>query len=140
MKKLVVTAQQRANALEALNVFWPSIKPAQVAHHLRFWREDEDEQDNYLDQPPGCGTVACFGGWLEWHTPFRSQLGLASDKGEVEFEELLSLFGTTGNAGGFNIFAERNFGFPADFDFTGTDHELVSNRLRWLIENSEVTE
>lgn len=138
MNKIQVTPQQRANALEALNVFWPSVKPEQVADRLRFWREDEDEQVDYLDQPPGCGTVACFGGWLEWHTPFRAQLGLAPDKGEADFEDLCGLFGTSGSSEWLNIFAERGRLFPADEGFDGTDHELVSHRLRWLIENSEV--
>jgi len=30
--------------------------------------------------------------------------------------------------------------FDADAGFEGTDHELVSHRLRWLIENSVMVE
>ena len=147
MNKIQVTAQQRANALEALNVFWPTIKPEQVFDRLLRWRSDEgpegegcDGVDAEFDRPPVCGTVACFGGWLEWYAPFRAQLGLAPDKGEVDIDTLHSLFGTTysRDSDKLNIFAVLNDGFAADIGFEGTDHELVSHRLRWLIENSEV--
>jgi hypothetical protein len=49
-----------------------------------------------LDEPPTCGTVACFGGWAEWHGPFRQQLGLSPDKGEVDIEDLDLLSARTG--------------------------------------------
>ena len=147
MNKLQVTPLQRANALEALNNWWPTVNPAKVAERLNFWRADPNAAGEIgrhdvpdLDQPPRCGTVACFGGWLEWHVPFRQQAGLDPDKGEADLEDMFNFFGVTRNT---KIFSERRCGCKADVDaagepFTGTDHELVSNRLRWLIENSEV--
>lgn len=148
MPKIRVTPQQRANALEALNVMWPSIRPEQVSHRLYTWREQPgadgtlSSDDVDLNKPPTCGSVACFGGWLEWWPPFRQQLNANPDSGELEIDHLNDLLG----AAGTGMFSERNrplgdrfwAGCPADVDFEGTDHELVTNRLKWLIENSEV--
>lgn len=129
MPKIKVTAQQRANALEALNVMWPSVPEENVAHRLVYWRSDGD-----YSVAPTCGTLACFGGWTEWWPPFREQLG---QDGLATWDTIAGLFGPASSQEINNLFAPRT-GHPADTGFEGTDHALVSNRLRWLIKNSEV--
>lgn len=145
-----VTPLQRANAIEALNVMWPAIRPDQIIERLLDWRCEPDSDGELstsnvdLDQPPKCGTVACFGGWCEWYSPFRAQMGLDPAEGEADIVALHSLFGACpgvlDEGDSQNIFSVRGYGFPSDNDFEGNDHELVSNRLRWLIENSTVVE
>ncbi|VTU32093.1 hypothetical protein H4CHR_02941 [Variovorax sp. PBS-H4] len=132
MNKIQVTAQQRANALEALNVMWPSVPPENVVHDLYTWRQGEG---GYSDAPT-CGTLACFGGWAEWWPAFRAQL---PDGVFGSWNRLAELFGPRENDHVDDLFNSRE-GHVADDGFTGTDHELVTNRLRWLIENSEVVE
>lgn len=143
MHTFKVTPLQRANALHALNDFWPTIKPEQVSGRLNYWRTERDCEGEPefvdFDAPPTCGTVACFGGWVEWHAPFRRQMGLNPDKGEADIEALHGLFGTDSDSHTLNIFAERNWGFDGDIGFEGSDHELVSHRLRWLIDHSEMS-
>jgi hypothetical protein len=140
MNKIKVTRLQRDNALYALNDFWPSVHPDKVDANLEHWRQEPDEAGlltSWIDdmgRPPQCGTMACFGGWVEWCQHFRAQLGLAPDKGEMDFDDLLDLFGVDLMTG---MTAARG-GCKADAGFEGSDHELVSNRLNWLIENSEV--
>ncbi|QFZ84557.1 hypothetical protein GFK26_18180 [Variovorax paradoxus] len=132
-EKIKVTPQQRANALEALNVMWPSVPPENVFPALRDWRGAGEE----FAVPPSCGTLACFGGWAEWWPEFRRQAGLAPDTGTMTWGDVVELFGPPRHSQ-MDILPAMRGGHPADEGFTGTDHELVSNRLRWIIQNSEV--
>jgi hypothetical protein len=125
MSKIEVTAQQRANAVEALHVMWPSIPSKNVFPRLMDWRDDRAEF------PPTCGTVACFGGWSEWYPPFKAQLDAMGFSPGNNWDGVCRLFGDM-------HIPEGRENHPADRDFEGTDHELVTNRLNWLIENSEV--
>jgi hypothetical protein len=131
MSKIIQTPQQRANTLEALNVMWPSVPPANVYKALLDWRGGTEP----TFEPPTCGSVACFGGWCEWWPPFRKQLRLEPNHGGMGWREGRALFHDIGT--GFEIFDVRG-GHPADFEFKGTDHELVTHRLQWLLDNSEV--
>ncbi len=141
MNKLIeVTAQQRANAVEALTVMWPSVPEANVAPKLLEWRPSDDALEN-RNSPPTCGTVACFGGWVECWPTFREQLELSGYFND--WDELLTLFGdgleyTSEYGFRYDLFAIRG-DHVADAHFTGSDHALVANRLRWLIANSFVT-
>lgn len=126
-----VTPQQRENALEALNVMWPSVPPENVYPSLLAWRNSP------YREAPHCGTLACFGGWSEWWPPFRAQLGLNPGEGTSSWPRLARLFGPPGHKHIDWLFNATG-GHPADRGFEGTDHELVSNRLRRLIANSEV--
>lgn len=134
MEKIKVTALQRANALEALNVMWPSVPEENVIERLSNWRLNE-----MLVKPPTCGTIACFGGWSEWWPPFRKQLGLAPDFGDAYWGAVSGLFGPSDHPYIDSLLFARG-GHVADEGFTGNDHALVTNRLKWLIANSEVVE
>lgn len=123
MSKIVQTAQQRANTLEALNVMWPSIRPVEVTKKLEGWR---------------CGSTACFGGWCAVWPKFQAQglspgaEGIPMLDGAINVDADDVLFGDR------NLFNSRDC-HPADEDCDDeTDHELVTHRLQWLLENSEV--
>ncbi len=125
-----VTRQQRDNALDALNNMWPSVPPENVAIQLRKWREDDTAT------MPDCGTVACFGGWCAWWPAFRAQGVVAVGPGAPSHfpsgdSVAHVLFGD------YRIFYRR-YHHESDSMFKGTDHELVTRRLKWLIKNSEV--
>lgn len=134
MSKIRVTAQQRANALECLNVMWPSVPPENVMPGLDDWREE------YGAAPVSCGTVACFGGWCAIWPGFRAQ-GIEPDpwSGAPQRKERGGcpsgvseyLFGHS------DLFSPRH---ACIFDKIeeGTDHEVVTKRLRALIKNSVV--
>lgn len=123
MAKIRVTAQQRANALECLNVMWPSVPPENVYPRLGFWRKGD------ATRPATCGTVACFGGWCALWPPFKAQGIAASSLGMpiVYGGAPAALFGADDS-----IFFVRR---PQEH---GTDHEVVTKRLRALIKNSVV--
>lgn len=131
MQKIKVTALQRANALEARDVMWPSVPTGNVARGLAFYSERGSAETD-------CGTVACFGGWCARWPGFVAQ-GVRLDARGVP--ETLSgrwglgvadeLFGESG------LFFGRN-GISVDAGFRGSDHALVTRRLNWLIANSEV--
>lgn len=138
MSKIKVTAQQRANAIEARDVLWPSVNPDTVVRGLRTWYENESTH---------CGTHACFGGWCALHPPFKNQ-GLCRTPGRVTYRDPVT--GLTGPTSGDDILFgdcemfDARGGHPADHQIPYimsrevTDHELVTHRLNWLIENSEV--
>jgi len=135
MSKIRVTQQQRDNLLDALNVMWPSVPPDNVAPNLYTFIEGGYAKD--ID----CGTVACFGGWCSAWPAFISQgvereidgvpfMGKSYPARKIGLEVASVLFG-------YSIFSVRG-GCQADDDFIGTDHALVTNRMQWLLENSEV--
>ena len=134
MNKIQVTAQQRANAIEARDVMWPSVPPKNVYPKLKDWRKGRAHTKS---RAPDCGTVACFGGWCAWWPTFRDQGIVADEIGAPDTPHQWganvshTLFGT------YEMFKGR--GHPAcDIGFRGSDHALVAHRLNWLIENSEV--
>lgn len=135
MNKIQVTAQQRANAIEARDVMWPSVPPENVISGLYWWRDGIGAH-----QKPDCGTVACFGGWCAWWPSFRRQGVVADPSGAavVDSGDGSSVrFADKHLFGDDHVFDPRR-SHPADKEFVGTDHALVLNRLNWLIENSEV--
>lgn len=125
-----VTAQQRANLLEALHVMWPSVPPENVAKDLRFWLRDSRRKR------PGCKTIACFGGWCALWPSFVAQgvrpgpLGSPTDDTGA-FPSRISerLFGES------SLFADRK-GWTDEGPLS--DHEVVTFRLQFLLLNSEV--
>ena len=52
-EKIKVTAQQRANAIEARDVMWPSVPAKNVVNRLYPWRLGS------AHEAPTCGTAAC---------------------------------------------------------------------------------
>ena len=130
-----VTKQQRANAIEARDVMWPSVPPENVEPALAAWRRHGSGK-------PSCGTVACFGGWCAWWPGFRAQGVRADELGAPTFgnsampsEASCQLFGLS------EMFRSRGgSGIDRQASYELTDHELVTHRLNWLIENSEVIE
>lgn len=132
-QKIVVTAQQRANAIEARDVMWPSVPPENVAPNLSIWRRDKGGPK----KRPDCGSVACFGGWCAAWPPFVKQ-GVRTDiSGAPMHGKEESVWLASAHLFGEYIFDMRG-DYPPDREFTGSDHELVTHRLNWLIENSVV--
>jgi hypothetical protein len=134
MVKIKVTAQQRANALEALNVMWPSIKPEKVVSDLQMWTA----------VPEDCNSPACFGGWVARWPEFQKQ---GVHAGLLNGEPILRVRGRTmyANEVAGVLFGERSLfdvrrGFPylIEADRRVSSHQIVTRRLQWLIENSEV--
>lgn len=133
-EKIKVTAQQRANAIEARDVMWPSVPAENVAHSLYTWRVGEKGNDT-----PTCGSVACFGGWCAWWPSFQAQGVTATWTGAPQLRD------KQGAAVGKTLFGEDSMFsvrgiHTADRNFRGTSHELVTKRLNWLIKNSVVVE
>jgi hypothetical protein len=132
MDKIKVTQRQRANLIDAMTNMWPSIPEANVSGGLDEWRENADSTT-----PPTCGSICCFGGWCEWWPSFRTQLGF-DDKNEIiPWSKLVGLFGPFENPYIDGLFTPRPH-HHADMGFEGNDHACVTNRLHWLLENSEV--
>lgn len=142
MSMFKVTPLQRANALEARDRMWPEVEAKMV--NLESWRSEGPDAD--YSKRPDCGSTACFGGWVAWWPAFRAQGVTASpDTGEPMMGDPDESFPS--------IVAEKLFGdrelfkssYRHEADWKGlpgvnspSDHELVANRLDWLIENSEV--
>lgn len=133
MNKIKVTAQQRANAIEARDVMWPSVPPENVMGRLRTWRNDEGA--------PSCGSLACFGGWCAWWPEFQAQGVSAHPEHGWPVMTCTDGCGVADALFGHSrLFDVRNCAGEADetAPLRSTDHELVAHRLNWLIENSEV--
>lgn len=122
------TPQQIANLREALEVWWPSVPEANVADRLRFYTKDESDRTD-------CCTVACFGGWAaRWPGLIAQGLGVSECGYPVLGAEVFGPFIADALFGDISLFKARG-SHEADEDFTGTDHELVTNRLRWALEH-----
>lgn len=137
MNKIQVTAQQRANAIEARDVMWPSVPEANVSPGLYWWRDGIGAH-----KKPDCGTVACFGGCCAWWPSFRRQGVVADPCGAAvvgSSDGKLRPFADKHLFGDDHVFDPRR-SHPADHGFNGTDRALVLNRLNWLTENSEVVD
>jgi len=134
MKKIRVTQQQRDNLLDALNVMWPSVPPANVYTKLdRFVDKGYDGQLH-------CGSIACFGGWCAAWPGFKNQgTSLTSGGVPIYSNGFIRGWGTevANRLFGHGVFSVRN-DHPADEGFKGNDHKLVTHRLQWLLKNSEV--
>ena len=122
MKKIIQTPQQRANTLEALNVMWPGVDPAEVAPDLGRWR---------------CGTTACFGGWCAVWPAFKDQGMSAGVDGTPMLNGEYDICADGVLFGDASIWCSRGQ-HDADINFEHTDHEAVTHRLQWLLDNSEV--
>jgi hypothetical protein len=113
------TEQQMQNLREAL-VWWQTVPEANVYPGLLNWSKDDSTETN-------CGTVACFGGWCaRWPGLVAQGLNLQAN-GSPDGSSY-RLFGDT------SIWCTRGHHF-ADTTFVGTDHALVTNRIRWALEN-----
>lgn len=129
------TAQQTKNLQDWLNIYWPAIKPEQVAEGLSVWRQ----RINPETMEPTCGTICCFGGHVALNPEAQAQ-GVYTDWEGVPI---------LGMSMGYEV-AERFFGDPRLFfprgchdsdDYqpdTATDHEIVTARLKWALEHDEV--
>lgn len=119
-----VTKQQRANALEALNVMWPSVPGKNVFPRLGDWSRLRDGKRT------NCGTVACFGGWCARWPTFKAQ-GVRMDK--FGYPEIQDRFGLSVAA---ILFGDATLFSPNYGEME--DHAEVSRRLKTLISNSRV--
>lgn len=148
MSKIQVTARQRANAIEARDIMWPSVPPENVYPKLGWYRKDPGVPTHnsigirgneiYILKPPSCETLACFSGWCAWWPPYHRQGVQSSIVGSAVIpENNSSLYATYTLFGDCDLSSCRD-GHVADREFKGTDHELVTHRLNWLIKNSEV--
>lgn len=140
IEKIFVTPQQRANALFARDVMWPSVPPANVVPKLAGWRYARSKAVS-------CQTRACFGGWVAVHPFFREQGVYAGESGEPLMYGVVApsrvaerLFGD------WRLFSIRRGGFLDSFydqepEPEGiSDHEIVARRLEHLLANSIVTQ
>ncbi len=128
MTTIKQTPQQRANTEYALHNWWPTVPPDEVIWRLGDWRS-------------GCGTLACFGGHLAKSPHFRAMGVVDGLRGEpmlVEHPTLPTYAVSRHLFGDPELFVARG-GSSADALCDGTDHEVVTNRLQWLLANSEVT-
>lgn len=114
------------NLRDAL-VWWQTVPEANVVPRLRWYTEgDHDHTD--------CKTVACFGGWCARWPGLRAQgLGLDNGGGPTSVHG-----GGPDSASWFfgdqDLWRTR-FSHESDSGFTGTDHALVTNRIRWALEH-----
>lgn len=157
-----VTQRQRDNALQALNVMWPSIPTRNVVPELSCWRSEPNAADPFtvdVSTIPTCKTIACFGGWCPWWEPFAAQgvivdaeTGIPDLVQEVK-NRILDHYRPWRHASPCLV-AVHLFGVPDMFyaqgeflDFSGikdynestcSAHAAVTRRLKWLIKNSRV--
>ncbi len=127
--KVPQTFTQRNNTLYALHEMWPGVAPDKVVEKLSTWRRGG-----------GCGTTACFGGWVAVDPYFKAQ-GIWANLGGAPMEPDVSRDRYADNLlfGDDNIFTVRGcHAADINFDRNGTDHALVTNRLQWLLDHSEV--
>lgn len=128
-----VTQQQRDNLLEALNVMWPSVPKRNVARNLGYWRTGGETH------PPDCHTIACFGGWCAWWPTFRAQGVCANWDGRPSLSGCDSANDVSRALFGYDyLFAPRGVTLDVGSNPNGTDHALVTHRLRRLLEMSHV--
>lgn len=132
MGKIQVTQQQRDNAIDALENMWPSVPPKNVYPSLRGWRAEGEVG------PPDCGTVACFGGWCAWWPNFVRQGIFPSYAGMPLIKKRSAGICAAEELFGISAMFEPRDATLLDWIVAGTDHELVTHRLKWLIANSEV--
>lgn len=135
-----VTRKQRENLLDAMNVMWPSVPEANVYPKLDYWRRIVALSDKYQapDSEPTCNTVACFGGWCTWWPAFQEQGIKVSPNGAPQTQEGDNFLLVSRLLFGHDRMFHPRGDHPADGPFMGTDHQLVTRRLRWLLRNSEV--
>jgi hypothetical protein len=112
------TAQQIKNLEDAL-VWWQTVPEANVYRGLAWYTVGDTSETS-------CKTVACFGGWCaRW--PGLIAQGLSLDKR-----------GSPRGPGPSDLFGEKVLwssrgSCAADAGFTGSDHALVTNRIRWAL-------
>jgi hypothetical protein len=140
-----VTKQQRDNLMEAMHVMWPSVPEQNVSSRLGRWRDTTalGFYSERSDTPPTCGTVACFGGWCAWWPSFMAQ-GIHADGTGAPSTKKRGYYADPGAAarklfGDGNLFLPRDM-HPADKQVpsSASDHELVKERLYWLLHASKV--
>lgn len=132
-----ITRQQHENLLDALLNMWPSVPPENVYPSLNDWRDTSDTCGN---KKPSCQTVACFGGWCAWWPAFRRQGVRAMDCGAPVTPDGRTADGVSRLLFGCgDLFCCRGI-HSSDGGFRGTDHELVTNRLKFVLRNCEVTQ
>ena len=145
MRKTLVSARQRANALEALNVMWPSVPVDNVAPALRFWRDDHScyGPNGSPHRGADCGTVACFGGWCALYPKFRDQGVTDSCSGAPMVVEGGRVVGAAAVAhflfGDASLFEPINAsGQHSPHTTRAGSHAIVTKRLKDLIARTKV--
>lgn len=131
------TEQQIKNLEEALYVMWPSVPEANVAVALKYWQEKPWTEHCTADTKATCGTIACFGGWVALYPYFQAQGVFPNPVNGAPMMPPLAgsevaefLFGDA------DLFRTRG-AHRADSGFFGTDHELVTNRLKYALSHKE---
>lgn len=125
------TEQQLQNLREAL-VWWATVPEANVYPNLGWFSKGRSEEE-YLGTD--CNTVACFGGWCARWPALRAQGVFLSKSGAPRMQGLgAAPFVADRLFGDASLFDSR-MGHQADWDFAGSDHSLVTNRIRWALEH-----
>lgn len=124
------TEQQNKNLSDWLNIHWPAVKPENVDDGLQVWTRESE-----------CGAVHCFGGHVALNPDAQAQgafldggtPGIRTEDGFIHYGFSMGemFFGVDGL---FDARSKR--GFDARHRDL-TDHELVSARLKWALDNPE---
>lgn len=135
--KILVTRQQRENALLALNEMLPSIPDENIYPQLGYWWRPETDDD--MPDRPHCGTVGCFGYWCGVYPPFVAQgVSISPDLGVPVVAIGYQLL--TGTALSLHLFGDSSL-FAARMDHRQiTDKQEIERRLTQLIQNSAVAD
>lgn len=132
------TAQQTKNLSDWLNIYWPAIPAEKVAQGLNSWSND------YGD----CGTVCCLGGWVALNPEAQDQGVFARSCGSPGM--IVKGMGGTLNSwetaqeffGMEDIFDPRSYNsnhIDVLLSRDAFEHEVVTNRLRWVLDHPEAT-
>lgn len=74
----VGTLKRWLSNVESAQRMWATIPVANV--NLGTWRKSEPAAPGPEQGAPGCGTIACLGGWCAWWPEFMAQ-GVAATRG-----------------------------------------------------------
>lgn len=137
-EKRTITQQQHDNLLDALHNMWPSVPPENVFPELEHFGNGGADKAR-LNPEADCGTVACFGGWCAYWPAFRGQGLYIGSEGIPETRTNYGIGAAAELFGNRQLFGHRG-SHAADPQSSNevTDHELVTNRLRWELANTQV--
>lgn len=132
------TRKQLKNIREAL-VWWQTVPEENVYPYLNNWTSmyDLKGRDVSNRQATTCNTIACFGGWACRHPSLIAQGAIINEYGwpEMKRGRYVEEYGVAKRLFGDSELFKWRGQHEADKGFEGTDHALVTNRLRWALEH-----
>lgn len=141
--KIQVTAQQRANAIEARDLMVPSIPAENLAPNLSYWGST-GRREEVIRTRKACGAVACFGGWCTIWPSFREQGVTTAYAGSWEPALKGDPYASAGEVS-FRLFGDSALFCPRlsravgdSITERGSETKIILRRLNKLIKNSKV--